>query len=456
VNWANPIFDPSQQLSGAPLAKFVHAITNATYDPLIKGYRTQLQQAQAHAQAVHDQTQQAYQNLAQYAEDAAKNTEAAYGTLASGMQGVGQQTQSALDAFLQRAENPAGQAVGTSPPGAVDQLAQNIAAAKANAAQTAQADQAYAQTVGALETARAGQTPGILASAATQKLGDLANAGLLAEQPIQTNLTNAQQKKAEAFSANLMSARQAERNYAIAAGTLGYKQQAAATAAGTAAFNQNPNAPGSPAYGRVQGAKNAAETRQQAAWNNNPNNVGSAAWSRVQEANNAQTRLAISKGKAAGSAGKPAPIATQNAILKSITQTQGRFRQLANQLQAWGYSPGDAQQKAYQALLQGRLYMPTTKNKLNAQGKSIIDSKTGRPQTVTTWGWTPITAVGDRRLLGAAYNTIVGKGLDADDINYLHSLGLTIGGKLPIAPPAATPPPLNPANPAGPMGFATG
>jgi len=249
--YANPIYDPSQQLSGKSLYRAVQALTNATYDPLIKGYQTQLQQSQAHSQAVRDQTAQAYQNLAQYAQDAATNTQNAYGTLASGMQGVGQQTQSALDQFLQRAENPAGQAVGTSPPGAVDQLAQNIAAAKANAAQTAQADQAYAQTVGALETARAGQTPGILASAATQKLGDLANAGLLAEQPIQTNLTNARQKKAEAFSTNLMAARAAERNYAIAQGGLDVRQQAAKTSAATAAFNTDPNAPGSPAQQRV-------------------------------------------------------------------------------------------------------------------------------------------------------------------------------------------------------------
>ena len=98
------------------------------------------------------------------------------------------------------------------------------------------------------------------------------------------------------------------------------------------------------------------------------------------------------------------------------------MRWLLNTIGSWpGSTPAKAQAQAWSALNTGRLYVPTP-----------VKNKPGQ----YTWSWQTIPTVGDTGLLNIAYNSVRpgSNGLTPGDVSYLHSMGFTIGNKMPIAP----------------------
>jgi len=442
--YSTPLYQPLANqgvLSGKALNDYVTQLTNATYDPVINQYNQQIAQRTAQGQAAQSEAAGYSNALGQFVQNAAQKSQDIASGLNTTLQGIGSSQQSALSQIANQAapvalQNLATQGLGG---GATQSLADQIAGLRAKASTIDAANQAYGAKVGANAATYANTLPATYALAGQQEIGKIGQGTQAALAPMELNLTNEQAKKAAAFSTNLAAARQQQINNAVALGGLGIKQTAAQTAASTAAWNQNPNAKGSPAYGRAQTAASQAKTAANTAWNNDPNNVGSAAWARVQSANRAKQAAAVKAGKAAASTNKPVPVATQNAILKTVTDTQTRLRQLANQYQAWGYSQAQARSNAYHALLNGRMYVLAPTDVLDPKtGKAKIDPKTGQRQTQRVGSWQPIPGVaGGVGILNAANSTAYSDspGLNAGDQAYLKTIGLDAHGKLPFQLP---------------------
>ena len=288
---ANPyntaLYQPSQTLSGKPLAQYAQAVTNLKYDPTISDLSQQIGQNTRQGAAAQQATAGYFNQLGQYATDSANRVGATAQGLNATLQGIGQGTQSALDQFGQRAAAPAlgqlaAQGLGG---GAPEQLAAALASQKLLAGQNAASDQSYGAKIGANATTLADQSLGTYALRGQERLGQIAAATRLAQKPIETKLATTKADKRSAYVANLLAARQQQVSNDVTQAGLNIKKTAAQTAAQTAAFNTNPNAPGSPANARVQAGKTAAGRLTLAQQQADPARVGSQAWQRVQNSN---------------------------------------------------------------------------------------------------------------------------------------------------------------------------
>jgi hypothetical protein len=97
--FSNPIYDPSQQLSGKPLYNAVQAETNLQYNPTINQLTQQIGQNTRQGAAAQQQTAGYFNQLGQYGQDAANRVNAIGQGLNTTLQGIGQGTQSSLDQF---------------------------------------------------------------------------------------------------------------------------------------------------------------------------------------------------------------------------------------------------------------------------------------------------------------------------------------------------------------------
>jgi hypothetical protein len=417
--YASPLYDPSQQLSGKPLAQSVQALTNLQYDPAISQLTQQIAQNTQQGAAAQKATAGYFNQLGQYAQQSADRVNAIGQGLNTTLQGIGQGTQAQLDQFGQQTAAPAlaqlaDQGLGG---GAPQQLAAALAAQKSQAALNAASDQSYGAKIGASAATLAGENLGTYALRGQERLGQIAAATRLAQQPVETKLATERATKAQAYGTNLMSARQAERNYNIAAQGLDIKQQAIKSTAATAAANR------AAAGQRTKETIAGENTRNQA-------NIDARALQGTLDRKSREgiaaaanaTRQAIAAGKGSAAAGKPASPAAQRTMWNGITGIQGRLRWLTSTISSWpGSTPASAQTQAWHALNTGRLYAP-------------YDAKNPDGSTTQKWHWTSLPPVGDSGLLNVAYNSLQG-GLSAGDVSYLHNMGFTIGNLMPIATP---------------------
>jgi hypothetical protein len=417
--YASPLYDPSQQLSGKPLAQAVQQLTNVQYDPAISQLTQQIAQNTQQGAAAQKATAGYFNQLGQYAQQSADRVNAIGQGLNTTLQGIGQGTQAQLDQFGQQAAAPAlaqlaDQGLGG---GAPQQLAAALAAQKSQAAQNAASDQSYGAKIGANAATLAGENLGTYALRGQERLGQIAAATRLAQQPVETKLATERASKAQAYGTNLMSARQAERNYAVAAQGLNLKQQAITSTANTAAANR------AAAGQRTKETIAGENTRNQA-------NIDSRALQGTLDrksregiaAANRATQQAIAAGKRSAAAGGPAPPAAQRTMWNSITGVQGRLRWLYNTIRSWpGATDAGAWTQAWHALNTGRLKAP----------------QYDKNNKLTGWAYQTIPTVGDSGLLNVAYNSLQ-NGLTPGDVSYLHNMGFTIGNRMTIAP-ARTP-----------------
>lgn len=428
--FANPLYDPSQVLSGKPLYRAVQAETNLQYDPAINQLTQQIAQNTRQGAAAQGATAGYFNTLGQYGQEAANRVNAIGQGLNTTLQGIGQGTQSALDKYGQQAATPAlqslaGQGLGA---GAAEQLAAVLASQKSLAGQNAAADQAYGAKVGANASTLAAQSLGTYALRGQERIGQVGAATRLAQQPVETKLATTRTEKNAAFGTNLMAARAAERSYGVAKAGLGIKSDAIKSAAATAAAGVTSREK------IAAGTQTGANTRNQANIDARALQGGLDRKSRegIAAADRA-TRQAIASGKTAAAANKPASPAAQRTMWNSITAVQGRVRWLTNWIQQQtGASLDVARNQAWHGLNSGRLYVPYDAVVRDpATGKPLLD-KNGNNQTTRKWKYTNIPPVGNTPLLNAAYNSAVGNGLQPGDVAYLHSIGFTIGNLMPI------------------------
>ena len=297
VNPNNPIANPNVPLSGPALIAAAHALANAQTSGPLAALATQIAQNNAQnrqaigqvggyfgqlgnlaQQGVTDQGQTASalnDQLAQIAKDE-------QGTLGQ----VGQDAQASLARYSPQASS------NTVNPGLAG-LATEMARQQGIGAQQQGAFRAYGATQGANFGNLAASNLGTTALRGQEDLTQLANAGQVKNEPLMAQTAAQLAARGADYTTALGKLRQQEITNQIADAGVNIKQTAATTAAKTAAFNANPNAPGSPANARVQAGKTAAQNAntsagraqtaaQGQAFNENPAAVGSAAWQRVQ------------------------------------------------------------------------------------------------------------------------------------------------------------------------------
>jgi hypothetical protein len=421
--YSNPLYQPSQQLSGKPLAQAVQQLTNVQYDPAISQLTQQIGQNTQQGAAAQQATAGYFNQLGQYAQQSADRVGATAQGLNTTLQNIGQGTQSALDQFGQQAvaapalQQLANQGLGG---GAPQQLAAALASQKLLASQNAASDQSYGAKVGANAATLAGENLGTYALRGQERLGQIAAATRLAQQPVETKLATERALKSQAYGTNLMSARQAERNYAVAQQGLNLKQTAITQTANTAAANRIAAGQRNQATITGENQRNQANIDARAI----QGNLDRKSREGIAQANRA-TQQAIAAGKTSAAAGKPATPAQQRTMWNSITGIQGRVTQLTSWLQQWGATPAAARAQAWKALKNGKLF-------------AQYDQKQSDGTTKKAFHWIQIPPVGDIGLLNVAYNSLGDSGLSPGDVSYLHNMGFTIGNKMKIAP-ARTP-----------------
>jgi hypothetical protein len=300
VHANNPILNPGQPLSGAALYHAAQALANAQVNPEIQAIQQQQAQNNQQNTGALNLTGGYFNQLMGQAQTAAGNVQQQGSALNDQLRQIAADENTQLQGLGQNATDM----VNRYTPGGVGQagiqgLASEIARQQGLAAQQEGAQRAFGATQGANYTGFANSQVGTGALKGQEDLNQIAQAGQLKNAPLADKIAQLQASKGALVASNLGKLRQQEITNAITEKGLGIKQQSANTAANTAAFNQNPNAAGSPAYGRVQGAQTAAKNAttaagkaqtaaQQQAFNQNPNAVGSPAWQRVQSSQGTQ------------------------------------------------------------------------------------------------------------------------------------------------------------------------
>ena len=431
------LYQPSQSLSGKPLAQYAQAVTNLKYNPTIDQLSSQIQQNTNQGAAAQDKTAGYFNQLGQYATDSANRVNAIGQGLNTQLADIGSGTQAALDKFGQAAATPALQTLADQGlgGGAPQQLANALAAQKLTIGQNAALDQAYGAKIGSNASTLAAQNLGTFALRGQERLGQIAAATRLAQKPLETQLGTTRANKAAAYVTNLQAARQQQVSNTVTQEGLTNKALATTSAANTAAANR------AAANQRTAATIAGQNQRTQAGIDARAIQGGLDRKSRQDiAASNNSTRTAIASGKQSAAAGKPASPAAQRTIMNSITSVQGRLRWLIKTIGAWtGATPATTQTQAWHALRDGRIFAPYQAPVYDPKTKKPAQNSDGSPKTVQKWRWQTIPPVGDIGLLNAAYNTVIpGGGLSPGDVSYLHNMGFTIGGRLPIKQPNPT------------------
>jgi hypothetical protein len=409
--YANPLYQPTSVLSGKPLADYTQALTNVQYDPAIRQLSQQIAQNAAQGAAAQKQTAGYFAQLLPYAQQSAQDVGGINAQAQTALQKIASDAQARIDQTGSQVSAPQAQLAGQGlAGGGTQRLAEGLASAKLAASNQATSGQQYAQNLGTAAQTLAAQNLGTYALRGQERLGQIAQATRLAQQPVEQQLATKQSEKAQAYGTNLMAARQQQYQNWVTAQGLGLKSAAIASTAATAAANQAAQNKRTAETIAGQNTRNQANIDARAL----QGTLDRQSSQSIADQNN-QTRKDIAAGRnAAKNGGKMTPGA-QRQTWTHITGLQARLRQLTTILQSWGATPQNARVQAWHALRDGRVY--------------ALDSKTGK------WSWRVIPPVGDIGLLNAAYNTFDknSSGLSPGDVNYLHGMGFTIGSLMPIA-----------------------
>jgi hypothetical protein len=411
------LYQPQMSLRGQALANAARQLTNLTYDPAIKELSMQLAQNAQQGSAAEQRTSDYYNQLLPYAQSSAAGSQAISDKLNATLADIGAQAQQTIgqQTLPPAVQDLVNRGLGA---GAPEQLAAQIAAQKATAANQSQAQQAYGAEVGSNAARLAQQSLGTYALRGQERLGNIAAATRLAAEPINQKIASEQVAKASAYTANLGKLRQQEFNNLVTAQGLGIRQQAIQQTAANVAAQQTG------ATARTKLTQAGANARAQA--NNDPNRVGSAGWARVQAANTAAKNAATRAAKG-GAGGTPQMTTTENnTYWKNITRIQARFRWLYSVIGAQpGASPASTQLQALNALKTGRVWMPPI-----AGAKVKLSNGQANPNA--KWHWANIPPEGDVGLVNVAFNSTNGGGLSPGDVAYLRARGFTVGNLMPI------------------------
>jgi hypothetical protein len=354
-NYNAPLYQPTQTLSGKPLAQAAAAIANTQIQPVVSGLRSQIGQNTRNVTGEQRTDFGYFMQLAQAAKDAvAQSTQTnagLQGTLATNASNLQGQLQNIGQSYQGGALGRMG-ALGLSGD-SLGQLAAQNQQAQGYAAQNATAASNYGAETGANAVQQANALRGATGLAGTEQIGALGRAGAITNQGIQDKISQELAQRGPLTATALGQLRTQERNYDIARQTLANttlntgseiaarkaaaqtQAKNAATAAKNAttsagqltekqlldAYNTNPSYKGSPAWQRVQ-----SETGK--TWSNDPNAVGSLAWYRVQQNLNAQAR-------ARGGGGvKPMTHSENNQWFRGLGQVEALARSMQQPLNA--------------------------------------------------------------------------------------------------------------------------
>jgi hypothetical protein len=337
-NYNQPLYQPSQTLSGKPLLTAAQQIANLQIQPTVQGLQGQRAQNVRNISGEQRTDFNYYMQLAQAAKDSVAQSQ----QTGANLQGQLSQNASNLQGQLQNlGQSYQGGALGRM--GALGlsgdslgQLAAQNQQAQGYAAQNSAAAENFGAQTAANNLTQANTLRGATGLAGTEQIGALARGGEITNQGIQDKINQTLAQRGPLTATALGQLRTQERNYNIAQQTLANstlntsseiqaRTQAAKTAAqraNTAAgqltlnqalakYNTDPNFIGSPAWTRAQQEKGSS-------FANDPNAVGSAAWYRVQQA-----------GKAGGAGGTKGLPASSNNVMNT------RINNIVSAIQAW-------------------------------------------------------------------------------------------------------------------------
>jgi hypothetical protein len=237
----NPLYNPSQTLSGTSLKNAADSIATAQTAGPISALAQQIAQNNKQASGAQNQTFGYFMQLAKAAQAAVGQQAAGSGALNAQQQQLASNTQTQLGQLGQQAQGGTlgrmnAQGLGGD---SVGQLGAVTAQQQGTAASNAQNYQAAALNQGASGTSQAVNNAGAYALGGQEKIGAIGRAGQLANVPLNSKIATLQASQGTLAATALGQLRTQERNYGIAQAGLGIKQQ---TVQNTATNNATRNA----------------------------------------------------------------------------------------------------------------------------------------------------------------------------------------------------------------------
>ena len=331
---ANPLYDPSQTLSGTALKNAASSFADAQINGPVSELRSQMATNNSNTNSEQQQDFNYYMQLAAAARASVAQGQAAGAALPAQLQATSDQTQQGIQ---QLGAQATGGAVGRMQALGLDggQTGQ-LQAQTAQLGQTGLLNNQTAQNFGAANSANnvayganLGATQGL---AGTQAIGALGRAGTLANEPINAKIAAEEAQRGALTATALGQLRTQERNYQIAQEGLGVKTAAAQTTAANDAAKNALTASGQKVTAQDNAARVAATLRgQQITQQNNMANQGlreqSLKITQQNDAANQQIRQAAAAAKS-GQPVKPLPLASNNLANTKIGE-------IVSAIQAW-------------------------------------------------------------------------------------------------------------------------
>lgn len=408
-NPKNPLLNPSQQLSGQSLLDAATALANSADNPTIDQYRQQINQNNANTQATLDKTNQYYQQLANMGNQSTNQTQLIGANLQNQLGVINQNSQNQLQGIA----NTASQNLNAYAPGGTNTAGMNALATELARQQGLNAQsQAGSQTLGAFQSANAtnlaAQNMGTETLRGQERLGQVAQAGNLANYPVEGKLSSAIAKRGSDIETALGKLRQQEITNNLAQQGLGVKQQANQISAQKNTITQQNNTANQKLKGKelsivqqndLANQKLRAQANANTAASINERAAASAASTaeRAQASAAATAQRAAAANQKAGGKGYLSQ-SQQNTLLRGIQESEqyikqlrssgrsdAQIKQLLNSGQVIRGFPAQDQttiEAAYEMLGWGHI-LPGTASALRAMGVNISGRlNVGNPPSV--------------------------------------------------------------------------
>lgn len=232
----NPLLNPNQTLSGPTLLAAAKALTNAQTQGPLTELAKQVAASNQHTAGTASATSGYFNHLGQFVQSGV-NQEGQIGAgLNQTLQGIGAQTQGTLGAIGQNAQqsmlrySPQSDAQHSLAQPGLGSLASEIARQQGLAAQSSGAFRNAGAVQGANYQGLAASNLGSFAQQGQQDLKGIAQAGVLANEPINAKIANLNATKGSLLASNEGKLRQQEINNSLSAGALNVKQNAITSA----------------------------------------------------------------------------------------------------------------------------------------------------------------------------------------------------------------------------------
>ena len=235
----NPLFDPSQILSGRSLQDAATSLTNLQINPQVSALAQQIAANNRQGQAATDRVGGFYNQFGQQAQQEVGQQRSIADATNSTLAGIASDAQQRIGAAGQaQQQQMQGLASTGLDGGSLARLSSEIAAQQGNAAQQGQAYRSFGAAQGGNWQGLTAGEQGVGASRATDALQQLSNAFAQANAAPEQKIADLQASRGDLQAKNIGALRDSERNYGISTATLGLNTQKLAESTANDAANR--------------------------------------------------------------------------------------------------------------------------------------------------------------------------------------------------------------------------